>query len=211
VPPSPTTPAAHWDAVYDRDDLSTLSWHQREPGVSLELIDALGVGPGEAVVDVGGGASPLAGCLLERGFADVTVLDVAAGALEAARRRLGARAGDIAWVVGDVSSWRPARRFGLWHDRALFHFFVDPEDQAAYAETLRSALVPGGAAVIATFALDGPETCSGLPVERYDAVRLAAVLGPGCELVRSEREEHVTPGGRVQAFTWAALRLGSAT
>jgi hypothetical protein len=208
VPPSATTPAEHWDAVYDRDDLSTLSWHQREPVVSLELIDALGVGPGEAVVDVGGGASRLAGRLLDRGFADVTVLDVAAGALEASRRRLGAHAGQVTWVREDVRSWRPGRRFGLWHDRALFHFFVDPDDRRRYVETLRSALEPGGAVVIATFALDGPETCSGLPVERYDAAGLASVPGPGFELVRSGREEHVTPGGRVQAFTWAALRRG---
>jgi hypothetical protein len=209
VPSSPTTPASHWDTVYDCDDLSTLSWHQREPAVSLELIEALGVEPAEAVVDVGGGASPLAGRLLERGFADVTVLDVAAGALEAARRRLGARAAEVTWVNEDVRSWRPGRRFALWHDRALFHFFVDPDDRRRYVETLRSALEPGGAVVIATFALDGPETCSGLPVERYDAARLASVLGPGFELVRSEREEHVTPGARVQGFTWAALRPGS--
>jgi hypothetical protein len=206
VPSSPATPASHWDAVYDRDDLATLSWHQREPAVSLELIDALGVGPGQAVVDVGGGASPLAGRLLERGFGDVTVLDVAEGALEAARRRLGAQAGRVTWVHEDVRSWRPGRQFALWHDRALFHFFVDPDDRRRYVETLRSTIEPGGAVVIATFALDGPETCSGLPVERYDAGRLASELE--LQLVRSAREEHVTPGGRVQAFAWAALRLG---
>lgn len=200
--PAPGT--EHWEEVYDRDDLSTLSWHQREPAVSLELIDALGMGPGTAVVDVGGGASPLAGRLLERGFADVTVLDVAEPALEAARRRLGARASEISWIEADVRTWRPRRRFDLWHDRALFHFFVDAADRERYRETLRAALAPGGAVVLAAFAPDGPETCSGLPVARHDAAGLAAELG--FRLVEQRREEHVTPGGRIQPFTWAALR-----
>ena len=114
----------HWKEVYRRDDLSKLSWHQREPTFSLELIDVLGVASDAAVVDVGGGDSPLAERLLDRGFTDVTVLDIAGPALEVARERLGLRAAQIAWVHDDVRSWRPGRRFDVWHDRALFHFFV---------------------------------------------------------------------------------------
>ena len=110
----------------------------------------------------------------------------------------------MVWVEADVRSWRPERRYDLWHDRALFHFFVVADDRARYCETLRRALAPGGAVVLATFAPDGPETCSGLPVARYDATALAAALSFG--LVAERREEHVTPGGRVQAFTWVALR-----
>ena len=103
----------HWDAVYRRDDLSTLSWYQREPAVSLELLDVLGVAPTAAVVDVGGGTSPLAGRLLDRGFADVTVLDLAGAALDAARASLGARGSEVAWIEGDVRSFRPDRRFDV--------------------------------------------------------------------------------------------------
>jgi ubiquinone/menaquinone biosynthesis C-methylase UbiE len=206
VPPAHTQGASHWDTVYGRDDLSTLSWHQREPAVSLELIDALGIGPGEAVVDVGGGVSPLAARLLDRGFADVTVVEIAEPALAAARERLGDRASQVTWVREDVLAWRPERRFDLWHDRALLHFFVAEDDRRRYVETLRAVLAPGGDVVVAAFALDGPETCSGLPVARYDARGLAALLGGGLELVEQRREEHVTPAGRVQAFTWAAFR-----
>jgi ubiquinone/menaquinone biosynthesis C-methylase UbiE len=203
----PSRAPSSWDAVYDRDDLAGVSWHQREPRVSLELIDALGIGPGEAVVDAGGGTSPLAGRLLDRGFADVTVLDVAERALTAAREELGERAARVDWVQADVLAWRPDRRFDLWHDRAVFHFFADPDDRARYVDSLRRALVPGGAAVIGTFALDGPPTCSGMPVVRYDAAGLTSALGADIELVTERREEHVTPGGRVQPFAWAALRL----
>ncbi len=202
----PPSRAEHWDDVYRRDDLSTLSWHQREPAVSLELIDALGVDPREAVVDVGGGASSLAGRLLARSFTDVTVLDLATPALEAARNRLGPSAAQVVFVEEDVRHWRPDRRFSLWHDRALFHFFVEADDRRRYLRSLQHALAPGGAVVLATFASDGPGTCSGLPVARYDPAALASVFGPVFELVEERREEHVTPSGRVQPFTWVALR-----
>lgn len=195
-----------WDDVYRQRDPSELSWYQAEPAVSLELIEALGVQPGEAVVDVGGGASPLAGRLLERGFGDVTVLDVAETGLAAGRSRVGDLAERATWIAEDVLSWHPDRRYDLWHDRAAFHFLVDPDDRRGYLATLERTLSPDGAVVIAAFAPDGPDRCSGLPVARYDATGLAAVLGPGFEFVEERREEHRTPRGAVQPFTWAAFR-----
>jgi trans-aconitate methyltransferase len=199
--------ANHWQRVHAGSDPAELSWYQREPALSLELLDALGVGPGDALVDVGGGSSALVDRLLARGFADVTVLDVADAALAGARARLGPRAAAVEWIVADVLEWTPPRRYEIWHDRALLHFLVDPDDAAQYARALRAAVAPGGAAVIAAFAPDGPPTCSGLPVRNYDAGAIAALLGPGAELVAARREEHMTPGGRVQPFTWAALRV----
>ena len=196
---------SRWNDAYRRSP-SELSWYQAEPVLSLQLIDALDVEPGEAVVDVGGGASSLAGRLVERGFTDVTVLDVAESALAEARGALGAAAGKVTWLAQDVRSWRPGRRYGLWHDRAAFHFLVEAADRRRYLEVLDLALDPGGGVVMATFAPDGPDRCSGLPVMRYDAAGLAAVLGPGFELVHERREEHHTPRGAVQPFTWVALR-----
>jgi SAM-dependent methyltransferase len=197
----------HWERVYGGSDPHELSWYQREPALSLELLDGLGIEPGEALADVGGGSSHLVERLLDRGFTDLTVLDISESALAGVRARLGARAETVSWLVEDIRAWRPSRQFDVWHDRALFHFLVDRADRDRYAETVRHAVRPGGAVVIATFALDGPETCSGLPVHRYDVAGIAAVLGPGAELVAESREEHVTPRGRVQPFTWAALRL----
>jgi trans-aconitate methyltransferase len=209
---SPTTDQStgerqHWERVHAGAEPHELSWFQSEPSTSLELLDALGVGPDASLVDVGGGSSRLVDRLLDRGFADLTVLDVSEAALAAAQARLGARADAIAWLLADVREWRPERRYDVWHDRALLHFFVDLPDRERYAETLRGAVAPGGAVVIATFAPDGPETCSGLPVRRHDAGAIATLLGPGAELVAERRDEHVTPRGRVQPFTCAAFRL----
>lgn len=159
---------------------------------------------GEAVVDVGGGASPLGARLVERGFTDVTVLDLSEPALAAASRPAAATA--VTWLVEDVRSWQPHRRYGLWHDRAAFHFLVEPADRSRYLDVLDGALEPNGAVVIATFASDSPEQCSGLPVVRYDVAGLVAALGPRFELVEERREEHRTPRGAVQPFTWVALR-----
>jgi len=195
----------HWDGIYTRNDDSKVSWYQAEPSTSLALIDALGVGRGDGVIDVGGGSSRLVDALVARDFTDLTVLDVSSVALEVAQRRLGAQASDVSWIVNDLLSWRPERCYDLWHDRAVFHFLTDPIDRDQYVRVLHTALAPRGSVVIATFASDGPEQCSGLPVMRYDPDDLAGVFGHGFGVVESAREEHRTPNGSLQPFTWLAL------
>jgi trans-aconitate methyltransferase len=182
-----------------------VSWYQAEPTVSLRLIEGLELDRDAALVDVGGGASALAERLLEHGFADITVLDISATALELARAAAGAGAARIRWLEHDLLSWSPQRQYDVWHDRAVFHFLTDSADRERYAEVLRSALRPGGKAVIATFAADGPTTCSGLSVARYSAAELVSVLGPPLILLATHREEHHTPGGSIQPFTWVVI------
>ncbi len=203
---SETTRQAHWQSVYTSKADDSVSWFEAEPAVSLALIDLVGTPPDAAVIDVGGGASRLVDRLLERGFGDVTVLDLSAAALDVARARLGAGAARVQWIVGDVTTWEPARRYALWHDRAALHFLTDPADRAAYFARLRRALLPDGHAIIATFAPDGPARCSGLPVQRYDADSLGAALGPEFELLDSRRHTHVTPAGVEQRFHFGAFR-----
>lgn len=203
--------AAHWQAVYTGKADTAVSWFEAEPAVSLALIDLIGIAPEVPVIDVGGGASRLVDRLLERGFSDVTVLDLAEAALAAARRRLGVRAAGVTWIAGDVTGWQPARQYGLWHDRAVLHFLTTAEDRAAYVARLRRALAPGGHAIIGTFAPDGPERCSGLPVVRHDAASLSALLGAAFALLDSRRHRHVTPGGAVQSFQFATFRRLPAT
>jgi SAM-dependent methyltransferase len=195
---------AHWDERYRTVGPERVSWFETEPVVSLQVLDALGVEPPTSVIDVGGGASALVDRLVDRGFGDVTVLDVSAEALAVSRSRVASPA--VTWLQADLLNWVPERRYGLWHDRAVFHFLDDAAERERYLAALRSAVEPGGWVVLATFARDGPETCSGLPVHRYDAAALAAVLGSGFELVSDRREDHVTPSGSVQHFTWAAFR-----
>jgi len=173
--------------------------------MSLALIQELALAPDAAIVDIGGGASSLAEQLLGSGFADITVLDVSARALELARADLGADATRVRWLEQDLLSWSPERRYDLWHDRAVFHFLVDPADQRRYAELLNSALRPAGKAIIGTFAADGPTTCSGLPVARYDDDGLAAAFGTAFTTLATRRELHHTPANSIQAFTWVTL------
>lgn len=196
---------AHWDKVYTTKADDSVSWFEQSPTVSLELIEAAGVGLG-SIIDIGGGASRLVDALLARGHVNVAVLDLSVQALEIAKARLGPRGKAVEWIVADVTQWQPGRRFDLWHDRAAFHFLTTPAAQAAYAKTLSSALNPGGVAIIGTFAPDGPEKCSGLPVARHDAASLGTVLGPDFTLFGERRHDHVTPVGSVQKFQFSSFR-----
>lgn len=197
----------HWQEVWTSKQPETVSWFQPEPATSLALIAKAELRKDAGIVDIGGGASVLVDCLLEKGYVHVAVLDVSDAALTVAHERLGPLGDDVAWIESDVLEWRPVPGlFELWHDRAVFHFLTRPEEQKAYRNVMMTALVPGGWAVIGTFAPDGPEKCSGLPVARHDAASVARILGPDFELIEEVREEHCTPGGKVQKFCWCLFR-----
>jgi trans-aconitate methyltransferase len=196
--------AAHWDAAYVRDD--TYSWYEEHPGMSLRMLDCAGVTATDALIDVGGGASPLTGALLDRGFGDLTVLDISAAGMRHARDRLGPRADQVHWLTADVLSWHPPRRYQAWHDRAVYHFLTTEEHRQRYLHALDAATAPDAVAVFGCFAPDGPQHCSGLPVARYSPAKLARQAGAKWLLISQDREHHVTPAGTIQPFTWVALR-----
>lgn len=202
----PQTRIGHWDGVYREKPANTVSWFEPSPAQSLLALDRLGAKPSDAIIDIGGGSAPLVDALLDRGWTDITVMDISEAALANSRMRLAEQAQEVEWLTGDILAWEPARRRDIWHDRAVFHFFVDPVDRAAYRERVQTGLVKGGAAIIATFAPDGPEKCSGLPVQRYDGESLAAELGEDFTLVQCWEENHHTPGGAIQRFNWCIFR-----
>jgi trans-aconitate methyltransferase len=195
---------AHWDAVYDARPPDAMSWYQREPTTSLRLLGEAAPPPG-SVIDVGAGASTLADHLLAHGWSDVTLLDVSESGLAETRARLADPA-PVTFVVADVLTWQPNRTYNAWHDRAVFHFLTEERDRELYVARAAAAVRPGGVAVIGTFAAQGPTQCSGLPTARYGADELAAVFAPAFALEQAESEEHVTPAGVVQPFTWVVLR-----
>jgi SAM-dependent methyltransferase len=195
----------HWDEKYSSTGATSVSWYQPEPTMSLSLLHALGLGPDTSLVDVGGGASTLVDHLVAAGWRDVTVLDVSPAALRTARERLP-RDAAVTWLAEDLLSWRPERMFGVWHDRAVFHFLTEEADRDRYREALDAAVAPGGTVILAAFAEDGPTMCSGLPVRRYAHPELLAELGSGFEPVQTRREVHRTPAGGEQAFTWVVAR-----
>jgi cyclopropane fatty-acyl-phospholipid synthase-like methyltransferase len=196
----------HWDAVYAAKTPDSVTWFQARPENSLLLIQKAGVGPTEPVIDVGGGSSVLVDYLLNQGFSDITVLDVSKPALAHSRHRLGRKAAQINWLVEDLTRFTPQRQYSLWHDRAVFHFLTRAADRQRYITALTAGLGQGGQLIISTFALDGPEKCSGLPVQRYDAAQLSKTLGSGFVLLETFDEVHKTPWGGEQKFAWFRFR-----
>lgn len=197
---------ANWDNMYATRAESDLSWYQENPVVSLELIRATGTLKGAAIIDIGGGASRLVDALLAEGYCDLTVLDLSKTALAAAQARLGPKAAKVTWICADVTAWEPARQYDLWHDRAAFHFLTEAAEREAYAARVQRAVRPGGHIIIGTFAPDGPERCSGLPVMRHDSASIGAVFGKDFSLIESRRQDHVTPASRTQHFQFSLFR-----
>ena len=197
----------HWETVYSSKSTDEVSWFQPHADLSLNLIKATGVGRGAAIIDVGGGASTLVDDLVAEGYADLTVLDLSAAALKAARKRLGAEADRVCWLEADITKAAlPASRYDIWHDRAVFHFLTAPADRDAYVRTVLRAVKPGGHVIVATFAEDGPLQCSGLPVMRYRADELHDQFGEAFTLIQHQKEEHHTPFGTVQQFVYCYCR-----
>jgi SAM-dependent methyltransferase len=198
---------SHWQNVYQNKDQQEVSWFQASPQPSLGLIEKLAHGPNTSIIDIGGGASRLVDALRQGRFEAVTVLDISPAALQAAKDRLGPQAAaGVRWIVADVTVWEPPEPFDIWHDRAAFHFLVEESERQAYIERLHRGVKPGGHAIIGTFAPDGPEKCSGLPVQRYDPLSLSKGIGPAFGLIDHQRHRHITPWGTVQSFQFSVLR-----
>jgi trans-aconitate methyltransferase len=197
---------SHWQNVYLNKSEQQVSWTQADPQPSLGLIEKFAGVRDAAIIDIGGGASRLVDALVAHGFAAVTVLDLSEAALRSAKERLGETGASVNWIAADATTWQPPQAFDIWHDRAAFHFLVEPRDRAAYLDRLHEGVKPGGHAIIATFAPDGPEKCSGLPVQRYDPESLSRTIGRSFELVEHQSHRHVTPWGAVQSFQFSVLR-----
>lgn len=193
----------HWNEVYSKKAEAELSWHQDDPSFALDLMKMAGLTASSAVIDIGAGTSRLMDRLLDLGLSDLSSLDLSESALAAARVRLGARERSINWIVEDTTRWEPTRTYDIWHDRAVFHFLVKPDNRDAYIQRLSRSIIPGGHAIIATFAPDGPEKCSGLPVARYSPTSLAKTVGSGFSLVAHQSYLHHTPWGSQQSFQYS--------
>jgi len=197
----------HWEQIYHTKESAQVSWYQLHPRLSLQYIQNTGIAASAHIIDVGGGASTLVDHLLDVGFQQVTVLDISQEALEIAQQRLGERAKSIAWLEADITKTiLPHHEYDLWHDRAVFHFLINQEDRQRYVDLVKEAVKPGGHIIVATFASDGPESCSGLEVARYDPQSLHNEFGAGFELLDSAHEEHQTPFGTEQKFIYCYCR-----
>jgi len=199
-------PHEHWQRIYTTRHSTQVGWYEPDPTTSRRLIAAAVTDGAASVIDIGGGASLLVDRLLDAGVPRVAVLDISEAGLDAARQRLGERADGVEWIVGDVTTLGTVGTFDVWHDRAVFHFLLDAEARARYVALSERTVGQGGHAIMATFAADGPERCSGLPVVRFGPHDLERECGPGWRLCTSERHLHTTPGGMGQWFTYGTFR-----
>jgi SAM-dependent methyltransferase len=196
----------HWEAVYTEKSDQEVSWHQADPRLSTQLITEACNDRTARIIDVGGGSSRLVEQLLDAGFNHLAVLDISPAALDRARTRMGDRSGTVQWRVADITQVQEVGQFDVWHDRATYHFLTEASDRLRYAELVARSVPSGGHLIIAAFAPDGPSTCSGLDVCRYNARSLGQELGPAFTCEREVVDQHVTPSGSVQPFTFARFR-----
>ena len=190
----------HWQKIFLEKSPLDVSWYQKEPKLSLELIRCTHVASNDAIIDVGCGASVLVDHLCKECFTNLAVLDISENALASTKKRLGDSAKSIEWFVADITQFDAPHKFSLWHDRAVFHFLTDHSDRKSYVKALKNTLRPGGHLIIATFAIGGPEKCSGLEIEQYDSEKMIAELGEDFELVEERNEVHITPANKEQKF-----------
>ena len=190
----------HWESIYTNKSTQAVSWYQSEATLSLELIAHAGLKQNDAIIDVGGGASVLVDHLLHHGYTNITVLDISSRAIQHVQERLADKSTQVHWVSTDVTEFDAPQQYRLWHDRAVFHFLTDKDEQQKYVEILKNSTHPEAQVIIAAFAIGGPEKCSGLNIVQYDAAKLSKVLGDTFKLLEERTEQHITPSGQIQQF-----------
>ncbi len=198
----------HWEQVYQTKNPDQVSWTQSVPQTSLDFIHSFNLPKNSKIIDIGGGDSKLTDYLLQEGFTDITVLDISEAALEKAKVRLGQTSKKVKWIVSDITGFKPKETYDVWHDRATFHFLTEENQIAAYLNIARKAMA--NYLVIGTFAADGPEKCSGLPVKRYSETQLQNQLEKGFAKIRCINEDHVTPFHTKQSFLFCSFQRAPA-
>lgn len=197
----------HWQALYSEKSDRETSWYQQHASMSLHLIQASGIAKDAVIIDVGAGTSVLVDDLLRSGYSAITVCDISRAALDWVRARLKNTAPNVRYICGNILDVSLAENhYHLWHDRAVFHFLTTRAERENYIRRLNVSIKPGGHAVIATFAEDGPTRCSGLPVVRYSADELAETIGPHFSALACARQLHTTPSGKEQSFVYCLFR-----
>ena len=192
--------SSHWENTYSSKAVHERSWSESGISDSLSELIASEISKQDTIIDIGGGSSTFVDSLLSDGFEHVSVLDISRTAINEAQRRTGSMGTRVSWIVEDVLAWKPLTKFDYWNDRAVFHFLIDPIDQRKYVDQVREATKSGSHIVIATFSPDGPEACSGLPVQRWSAQQLSALFADFCTVVSHTDYKHVTPWGSSQSF-----------
>ena len=196
----------HWEKVYNSKLLTEVSWYQATPKVSLDFVRDLQIAKDAAIIDVGGGDSFFVDHLLDAGFTDITVLDISEAAINRAKQRLGSRAGLVNWIVSDITTFVPGRKYDFWHDRAVFHFLTTKEQINKYLAAANQSLPVSGKIVIGTFSESGPKTCSGLPIQQYSESGLYEIIKKWFKKIKCIHTDHKTPFNTIQNFLFCSFK-----
>lgn len=196
----------HWETVYQTKDHTKVGWYQPSSDSSLELIEKIGLFKKASIIDIGAGASTFVDGLLDCGFKNITLLDLSNKALNITRERLGDKSYIPNYLVEDITTVSLPQRYDLWHDRAAFHFLLDESEQHRYIRAMHDSLNPEGYAIIGTFAVDGPESCSALPVRQYNEERIENLVQGRFTILEVIEENHITPGGSQQRYCYFVLK-----
>lgn len=194
----------HWENVYETKNPDQVSWTQKKPQTSLDFIHSFGLGKEVKIIDIGGGDSNLVDFLLEEGYKNITVLDISAKALEKAQQRLGNNADKVKWLARDITAFKPAETYDIWHDRAAFHFLTTPEQISTYIDIARKSIT--GYLVLGTFSKNGPAKCSGLDIQQYDEASLSEKFRENFEKIQCITEDHITPFKTTQNFIFCSFK-----
>lgn len=196
----------HWETIYQTTQLNEVSWYQSTPETSLDFIKHFNVPTSAKIIDIGGGDSFLVDHLLDKGYQDITVLDISEAAIERAKKRLGERAEKVKWIVADAADFQPTVKYDFWHDRAAFHFLTDEQEISNYLETAQHSIKPKGVLVLGTFSKQGPKKCSGIEIKQYSENSMTKRLKSFFEKIKCITIDHKTPFDTIQNFVFCGFR-----
>lgn len=196
----------HWETVFQTKDTTKVSWYQTVPETSLKLIEQINLPKTARIIEVGSGDSYLGDFLIEKGYSEITLLDISEKALDTIRKRLSAKAEKITFLATDITSFSSSETYDLWHDRAVFHFLTEVKDIQKYVTNVSEKLVSGGYMILGTFSTNGPDMCSGLHVQRYSEAELTGFFEKDFKKVECFSELHKTPSGASQNFLFCVFQ-----
>ena len=201
-----TSGRRHWQKIYSSKAENALSWFQEYPTASMKFVDSFNLNANSRIIDVGSGDGRFIEALADRGYRDITALDISEAAIERAKKRLGDKSATIRWIASDILRFEPLTTYDLWHDRATFHFFITEVEINRYISIAENAIKPNGYLLISTFSEKGPKKCSGLEITQYAELSLVKKLQHGFEKLECINEDHVTPGGTIQNFLFCSFK-----
>lgn len=196
----------HWENIFETKDTTKVSWYQPVPETSLKLIEKLNLPKNTNIIEIGSGDSFLADFLMDKGYSEITLLDISEKALEKIKKRLSEKADSISFIAADATVFSSSKRYGLWHDRAVFHFLAEEDEIRNYLKNVSEKLISEGYLILGTFSNNGPDMCSGLKVRQYDEDQITKIFSRDFKKIECFTQNHITPSGSAQNFLFCVFQ-----